>query len=351
MKYQAIQGDCLKVMQDFPDNSVDAIITDPPYFQIVDDEWDNAWKNLGAFMEWYRLVAVEWHRILRRNGSLFVFCGPRTAGRIETMMAEMFNILNHIVLTKETGTHNKANIESLRSWFPASERAIFAEHYGADSYAKGESGYIQECDKLRGMVFEPIRAYLAEEVAKAGHTTTSINNAWRAAGKGTGGMAGHWLGRSQWQLPTREHYEWLRELLNSSSLRDHETLKQEHTALDLQYKVLRAQYDDLRKQYEDLRRPFQLPGRVNFTDVWAFNTQGAVTSHPCEKPVDVMEFIVRACTRPGGIVLDSFMGTGATGVACGQSGREFIGIEKDEGHLATAAARIDAAYSQLSLFH
>ena len=51
--------------------------------------------------------------------------------------------------------------------------------------------------------------------------------------------------------------------------------------------------------------------------------------HPTAKPVGLLEFLIETYTRPGEIVLDSAMGTGSTGIAAANTGRRFIGIEKD----------------------
>ena len=65
--------------------------------------------------------------------------------------------------------------------------------------------------------------------------------------------------------------------------------------------------------------------------------------HPTQKPVALMEYLIRTYTNPGDTVLDNCMGSGTTGVACVNTGRNFIGIEKDPGYFTTASARIEAA--------
>ena len=69
--------------------------------------------------------------------------------------------------------------------------------------------------------------------------------------------------------------------------------------------------------------------------------------HPSEKPVNLMLQVVE---WTAGTVLDPFMGSGTTGVACARLGRKFIGIEIDEGYFDIACERIRAAYAQPSLF-
>lgn len=63
-------------------------------------------------------------------------------------------------------------------------------------------------------------------------------------------------------------------------------------------------------------------------------------NHPTEKPVDLMRQLVDATTSPGELVVDPFCGTGATGVACADAGRSFIGCEIRTEYCQTARARI-----------
>jgi len=66
-------------------------------------------------------------------------------------------------------------------------------------------------------------------------------------------------------------------------------------------------------------------------------------SHPTQKPVALMEYLIRTYSNPGETVLDNTFGSCTTGVACVNTGRSFIGIERDESYFAIAEARIAAA--------
>lgn len=63
--------------------------------------------------------------------------------------------------------------------------------------------------------------------------------------------------------------------------------------------------------------------------------------HPTQKPVALMEYLIRTYTNEGETVLDNCMGSGTTGVACKNTGRKFIGIERDEGYFRVAQDRIN----------
>jgi len=311
-------------MQAMPANSVDLIATDPPYYKVKGDAWDNQWDAPETFLAWFDLLAEQWQRVLKPNGSLYTFAWPGIAAEIEVLIKRRFNVLQRITWAKPPfSTKAEMNKKAdQRSFFPVSEAIIFAEHKGADNMAKGEARYAAKCDELRGFVFEPLRAYLAAERDRAGFTGATVDAAFRIkTGNPKSGMAGHWFGRVQWALPTAENYVWLRELFGVG--------------------FLRREYEDLRREYEDLRRPFNVSADVPYTDVWTFPTVARYADkHPCEKPLAMMEHIVTASSRPGAVVLDCFMGSGATGEAALRLGRKFIGIEADAGYFRGASERL-----------
>ena len=328
------QGDCLQVLPTLPDNSVDLVLTDPPYFKVKGEAWDNQWAKPTQFLLWLDAVVEQLARVMKPNGSLYLFASPQMAARVECQIAVRLNVLNHITWRKPGENIERRHAVQVlekglaRTWLPANERIIFAEHYGADNIAKGEAGYAAKCDQLRGFIFEPLRAYIAGEWERAGLTSRDANKATSSQ------MAGHYLSRVQWTLPTREKYEQLRAYAN------------QHGG-----DYLRKDYEELRKDYEELRRPFAVTPEVPYTDVWDFPTvQAYPGKHPCEKPQALLRHIITASSKPGAVVLDAFMGSGATGVACKALGRKFIGVELSGHWCNVARANIDAAGAAGDLF-
>ena len=80
------------------------------------------------------------------------------------------------------------------------------------------------------------------------------------------------------------------------------------------------------------------------------NGHGRHGAHPTEKPVSLMREIIGDFTNPGQTILDPFMGSGTTNVACAKMGRRFVGIELDEGYFNIACRRIAEAYAQPDMF-
>lgn len=71
--------------------------------------------------------------------------------------------------------------------------------------------------------------------------------------------------------------------------------------------------------------------------------------HPTEKPVNLLRVLVENSSAESQIVLDPFMGVGGTGVACRQTGRNFIGVEIDKGYFQIARRRIEEEPEQISM--
>jgi site-specific DNA-methyltransferase (adenine-specific) len=78
------------------------------------------------------------------------------------------------------------------------------------------------------------------------------------------------------------------------------------------------------------------------------NTPGSI--HPTQKPLPLMKQLVHLFSNAGQTILDPFMGSGTTGVACVEQQRDFIGIEQDSAHFAAACKRIEDAQRQGDFF-
>jgi len=233
-------------------------------------------------------------------GSLYLFAGPHLATQVELAVAERFDMLNHIIWRKPSGRHNGCNKESLRRYFPQTEHIMFAESR-----------------KKLPFAFEPIRAYLDQARKAAGIGRKQIDEACGCQ------MSGHWFDSSQWSFTSQAHYQTMNALFGGS-LKPYEELKAE-------YKAIKQQ-----------QRHFAVTKHVPYTNVWDFKpVQWYPGKHPCEKPLDLMRYIVAASSRPGDVVMDTFAGSGSTALACRDLGRSFVGCEM-------GVAEFDGAVGRLS---
>lgn len=247
---------------------------------------------------------------------------------IELLMRNRFDVLNHIIWAKPSGRWNGCHKESLRAYFPATERILFAGHY-LGPYRPKDDGYAVKCDDTKRHIMTPLIDYFRNARNALGITAKQIADA-----TGKKHMTSHWFGVSQWQLPNEADYLNLQALFARVAQEKHQQqeLETPHHQLVVEYQALSRQCADLLDEYKSLRRPFSVSAAVPYTDVWTHKpVQFYPGKHPCEKPADMLRQIIEASSRPGDVVADFFMGSGSTIKAATQLGRRAIGIEMDEG--------------------
>ena len=296
-------GDSLEILPTL-DIEATALLTDPPYFKVKDEPWDNQWKKPEHFLAWLGDFLDLAKPLVAANGSVWVFASPQMTTRVELLVGERFNVLNSIRWVKSQGWHKKAKVESLRSFLTPWEGVVFAEQY-ADQYE-------DTAKALHGGAFAPIGRYIQTERERAGVPRSELAALFPSASGGATGAVFNW--EAGLNSPSKEQYESMREHLNRAG-----------------GAYMRREYEDLRREYEDLRRPFALGAREVSTDIWNFGTVPPYPGkHPCEKPQDMLRHMIQCSTREGDTVLDPFAGSGATLIAAKSLGREAVGIEMNE---------------------
>ncbi len=336
-----VNDDSLSYIKTLPDNCIDLIATDPPYFQVKSCNWDNQWENVTAYLSWLDEMLAEFWRVLKPNGSLYMFCGSKLAADTELLVRERFDVLNHIIWAKPSGPWRRQNKESLRSYFPATERILFAEHYQSP-YKGKSSGYLQRRRELKENTLRPLIEYFKQARDSLGITAKEIH---QATGKQ---MASHWFGYSQWQLPNESDYLKLQELFNQVAVKQFSDnpLGRQHADLVSEQKLLNREYHELSQQYQLLRRPFTVTVDVPYTDVWVYPpVQYYPGKHPCEKPSAMMEHIINSSSREGDVVADFFMGSGATIKAALKLNRRVIGVELETDRFEQTRLEIEQSIS------
>ena len=105
-KNKIYHGDCLEVMKQIPDKYIDHIICDLPFYQVVKDDWDNQWKDEKEYIDWCRNVIIEYKRIIKDNGNLFLFTGRQYNRKIATILDEYFNEKRIIIWARKRNFNN-----------------------------------------------------------------------------------------------------------------------------------------------------------------------------------------------------------------------------------------------------
>ena len=309
------EGDSLSLLRALPEHSVSLILTDPPYHATKKQNiyGDTAFAEDQHYLNWMADYAVEWHRVLRPNGSLFLFCDSSMAGRLEVIFSRDFNVLSHIVWTKPNdpgfdGWKGKMKKEALRQWYPHSERILFAE------------------PAIEGNLHRsPFGQFLRQARQEAGLTMHQLTARIGAHGKvNHGGAVSNWEdGRN---TPSREQYDKICEALIETG-------------------KLKAM-----PPYEDVIRVFNMDASKEFIDVWTFpSVRPFKGKHPAEKPAALLEHAISATTYPGDIVLDCFGGSGNTALAALKLERRAVVIEIDPAWTARIATRVEEFYAMQAL--
>lgn len=334
---QLFHGDCLEVLLKIPDNSVDLIATDPPYFGVKKNDWDNQWPDVESFLAWLDDVLFQCFRVLKPTGSLYLFCSPQLSAETELLIKQRFDVLNHIVWAKPSGMFMRHCKENLRSYAAKTERLIFAQHYNADGFAKGAVGYEQKKEQAKQSAFAPIITYFKQ-------ARTDLKVPAKAINEATGTqMCSHWFSESQWKLPTKEQYEKLQVLFAEYAKDKLNPLYRDYDDVAHEIMGLNVDYDALKDEFDLARRYFKVSAKVHYTDVWDFKVvQPYPGKHVCEKPAAMMEHIISSSSRPGDVVLDAFLGSGSTAKAALKLGRKVIGIEFEEETYLKTKAELEA---------
>jgi len=315
-----IAGDCLEVMQTFPDKSVDLIVTDPPY-NIGKAKWDK-WKKQSDYVAWLGLVLLELQRVLKDNGSLYLFHNDFL------QMVEIQNWINQhaklvfkqlIVWNKKfAGCSNEGylqgynEVEALRNYQKMAEYILYYTF-------QDETGLTTVM--LDTNNFSILRQYFKDYQEALGLNLKQIN---RLLGHRKAEHAFYW-GTTQWDLPTKETYDELAKL------------PLQHEFVRREYEDLRREYEDLRREYEDLRYTFN--NQKSHHSVWDYEIAPRL-DHITPKPIELIENIIRHSSNEGDLVLDCMCGSGTTCVAAKRLRRHWVGIELSEQYCELARKRI-----------
>lgn len=232
--------DCMKLLSTIESDSIDLILTDPPYFIGFDGGkgWDSQWKTESAYLDWCHQWTQECVRVLKSNRMMVVF------GTLKT----------------DTFIHYKLNTNQIDGIHPQNE-LIWSYNWGG----RGKSNFARKHEY-----------------------------AWC------------WSKGDQF-------------LFNSDDVRVE------------------------RKQKINMRTGQAYDKGTIPTCVWEKNNHTTskeyVNWHPTQKPLLILERIIRGYTNPGDTVVDIFSGSGSTMIACHNTEREFIGCEIDEEYFTRSLER------------
>lgn len=324
LKTELYNGDCYEILKDIPDNSIDFILTDPPY-NTTEADWEHALN--------YDLLWAEFRRIIKPNQTIAIFSvQPFTSRLINT------NFTNYKYtwywLKNYTTGFSYARYQPMRR---LEEINIFRFDINNDN-----TGMYKKC-----------REYMIGEKERSGLKTGEIRKLLNSY------MTNHYFtDKSQFTIPTETAYKKLQSTgfwqMPYNELK--ELYRQERQAANVTPFIYNPQGlikvenpKEKKKTGSELYKDTLANGYktewTNYPDN-VLEFKGVTNEkryHPTQKPVALLEYLIKTYTNAGGVVLDCFMGSGSTGVAAVNTGRHFIGIEQDAGYFRSAEERIDDA--------
>ena len=284
--------DCIEYLKSLDDRAVDLILTDPPYFRVVKDQWDNQWFTSDEYYAWCEQWIAELGRVAKWSASFWLFGFPQQLTTLLPVIERAgFTFRQQIVVNKGMQAVAGRTSDKLKM-FPTATESIFFFHYEARDHIRD---LLQAERKRLNMKGCDVNGYLGK--ATTGGGTFAC-------------VASEKKPREHRVYPTRSDWTKLQEIMNLP-------------------------------EYDDLVYTFNLPRGL--TDVWDdinFYDRKVTKIHSTQKPVALMERLVLASSNAGNSVLDIFAGSGSTAVACKMHGREFLGCEIDSEYYTKSLERI-----------
>lgn len=330
---QLLHGDCLDLLRAMPDNSIDSIVTDPPYgLSFMGKKWDYDVPSVDIWRECLR--------VLKHGGHLLSFGGSRTYHRMVVAIEDAgFEIRDQIMWVYGSGFPKSHNLkDDWQGWGTALKPAhepiclarkpligtvaenVLAHGTGAldiDGCRVGDTGR-WPANFIHDGSDEVMEGFPITTSGSGNKNTGNRDCLFGSFGAGNGfGVGGDTGSAARFFYCAKASKKDRDEGLNGfeKKLQANAHFRPNHLEA--------AMSGDSGKPH----------GRYT----------PRANNHPTVKPTDLMRYLCRLITPPNGVVLDPFMGSGSTGKAAVSEGFRFIGMELDEGYFDIARSRIDAA--------
>ncbi len=297
MKYlnQIIPGDCIEKLPEIPDKSIDLVILDPPYWKVIQEKWDYQWRTEEDYVEWCLQWLNQISRVIKFSGSLYLF----------GYLRNLFHLYDYLI----------------KLGFAFRQQIIIDKgiKFIGGRATKGYKMFPNVTESLLFFTFNSqpvVKKILKDRQKELGLSALEINQRLGVKVNG-GGMWSLYTGNNILaQIPTKEMWEKLQEIL------------------------------EFQHPYENIAPVFNI--EMGITDVWRdIDFYQEERYHSTQKPVNLIERIIKASSNEEMIILDPFMGSGTTALACLNLNRHYIGIEKEEKYIQVAQRRIEEYTSSL----
>lgn len=358
------QGDCLQVLKTIPDASIDAVVTDPPYgLSFMGKKWD---YDVPSAEIWREVL-----RVLKPGGHLLSFAGTRTQHRMAVNIEDAgFEIRDMIAWIYGSGFPKSLNIEKAgagpdwEGWGTALKPALepitvarkpligtVAENVlthgtgglNIDGCRVGETGARFNGRKVDSDIYGKYGTSKPREDYNMGRFPANLIHdgsdevvglfPYTKSGKAEIGTGN--------DVPQNIYGKYAQKRITSCFADKGSAARFFYCA-----KASKKDRDEGLEGFA-LKKAGAMSGAEYRPDK-PTNHPMRANNHPTVKPTDLMRYLCRLVTPPGGTVLDPFMGSGSTGKAAIMEGFHFIGIEREAEYVEIARARISATQPPLA---
>jgi site-specific DNA-methyltransferase (adenine-specific) len=317
MKYQIIQGDNRDTLKTIADNSIDAIVTDPPYgIDFLGKDWD---ANTGA-LETYQ----ECLRVLKPGGHIIAFSAARTYHHLAiTLEKSGFEIRDQIMWIYSSGFPKAQKVEGFEGW---------------------KNGALKPGHEPIALARKPTKLTIEKNMLEYGVGALNIDATRIPAETLTYPANG--INRLEFNQATPD--KWQGETTTNDKGRFPSNVLGDIPEYQKYFYCPKVSRKERHIGYDTTLIPTDSSGYQGNSNGGNYlqkkqNQSGEQgNNHPTVKPIELMKYLITLITPPGGIVLDPFNGSGSTGIAAVELGYEYIGCELDPAYVEISHKRIEA---------
>jgi site-specific DNA-methyltransferase (adenine-specific) len=342
-----LRGDCVEVMKTLPADSIDAIVTDPPYgIDFMGKEWDGFGTPLG-FQTWTEQWAQEAFRVLKPGGHLLAFGGTRMyhrlASGVEGAGFEVRDMMSWLYGSGFPKSHNlKGEWEGWGTALkPAQEPIVVARKPLIGTVAENVLAHGTGAINIGAS-----RIGTDDTRGKASATALGVINddGWKPKPVIAGSAFGRWPANILFDEGAAAELDAQAPEVSRFFYVAKPSKKERNAGLE---EMPDGWLGDGASASPTSNRKCLLCNKVKFAadhcvceePQWGEAGRQANT-HPTVKPITLMGYLIKMVTPPGGVVLDPFLGSGSTACAAAANGFDWLGIERDEGYAHIAEARV-----------
>ena len=303
------KGDCLIESDKIESGSVDLILTDLPYGNMKNapSTWDKSKTEWDTTIDPKKVYEIA-NRILRKNGKMILFSQEPYTNKLITEAIPNVPFSYRGVWQKD----NFANALGVnKSWVSFTEDIlVFSKTHDTEDLHPLRN-YLKECKQKSGMTNKQFNHLFSDYTNKKGNRDRSVLE--------------HYWAAAQFHLPTEEIYK---------------NILQPTGFFTTPYEELKEIDNEFKNKFASTFNLWE--GKKYKSNILKYK-KDYDGHHPTQKPVLLLEDLIKTFSNENDLVVDLTMGSGSTGVACKNTNRKFIGIELDQDYFNIAKKRIEEA--------